>query len=259
MALQLNDKNPLVKKWQQFLNLQGFNCGEPSGNFDQKTFTATKNFQQYYNIQQTGEAGSITLGKAHQLGFNPEKEPGNDQIKSDKELLQWIKANLSGIMKQAVSGMPYTEDWLAGMCARETGFKIVSYINQGHDFNFICTNMKGDYGQRKGDPGPIYHGYGFWQIDIASYPDFVASGAWQDPLATAKQAVAVLNEKRNFLEYVEKQLSPIDFERAVTAAYNCGQGNVMKAIHNKSDFDCYTYHGDYSQEVFRYRGIYRML
>ncbi len=261
MALQLNDKSPLVKKWQQFLKAQGFLSAEPNGTFGPKTQQATRDFQKFYKIQATGIAGSLTLGKAHDLGFNPESEPQPPQLNSDQKMMKWIKDNLGAMIKGAVAGSVYTEDWLAGMCARETGFLFTRYANQGKSLAEINQLMKGDYGRRPGEPAKIYHGFGYWQIDIGSYPAFINSGKWTDPLETAKKAISVLNEKRDYLigRGWQQKISAADMERAVTAAYNCGQGNVDKALRNKVDIDTYTFHKDYSKEVFRYRGIYSKL
>ena len=124
MALQLNDNSPLVKKWQQFLKMQGFLSAEPNGIFGPKTQEATRAFQKFHGIQQTGVAGSVTLGKATELGFNPDSEPLPPQIKGDRQLMQWIKDNLGNIINRAIAGSTYTEDWLAGMCK---GNRILDY------------------------------------------------------------------------------------------------------------------------------------
>jgi hypothetical protein len=261
MGLQLHDKNPLVKKWQQFLKLQGFLTVIPNGVFGPKTLEATENFQRFYGISATGFAGSLTLGKAHDLGFNPDGEPQPPQLNSEQKMMLWVKDNLGKIIKQAVAGTAYTEDLLAGMCARETGFLFTRYVNQGKKFDEICLLMKGDYGKRKTDAVKKYHGFGFWQIDVDSFPDFVNSGRWKNALDTVKMAVTVLDQKRNFLIQKDwkQKLDTVMFERGVTAAYNCGQGNVDKALRNNRDVDYYTFAKDYSQEVFRYRAIYNKL
>ena len=88
MALQLNDTGALVKKWQQFLKAQLFFIDDPDGTFDQKTLEATKAFQKFYNIQQTGVAASLTLGKAYALGFNPDNEPQPPHINNDQKMMQ---------------------------------------------------------------------------------------------------------------------------------------------------------------------------
>lgn len=261
MAIQLNDNGPLVKKWQQFLKDQGFFSVEPNGNFGLKTQEATKAFQKFHGIQATGVVGSLTLGQAGSLGFNPDNEPKQPQLNSDQKMMKWIKDNLGETIRQSIAGSMYTEDWLAGMCARETGFLFSRFANQGFTFEQICPLMKGDFGKRPGEPQKIFHGFGFWQIDIGSFPAFVNSEKWKDPLETAKMAVKVLDGKKNFLQQKgwQQKLTPVMWERAITAAYNCGEGNVNKVLTNNLDVDSSTFSKDYSKEVFRYRSIYSNL
>lgn len=261
MALQLNDNGPLIRKWQQFLKDQGFFSAEPNGVFGPNTMDATKTFQQFYNIQQTGIAASLTLGKAYALGFNPENEPNLPHISSDQKMMQWIKDNLGVIITNAITNTTFTEDLLAGICARETGFLFTRYANQGFPFDHICFLMKGDYGKRKNDTVKQYHGFGFWQIDIGSFPAFISSGKWTNPVETAQMAVTVLEGKKNYLrkqDWYEK-VSATMKERSIAAAYNCGEGNVNKAFLKNLDVDFYTFSKDYSKEVFRYRNIYANL
>lgn len=260
MALKQNDKGPLVKKWQKFLIEQGFlkkTADAADGDFGPKTLKATKAFQSFHGLKPDGIAGSITFGKAYELGFNPDNEPALKTINTSVQLLAWIKENLGKFMRDAVSGSSFSEDLLAGIAARETGFLIIRYFNQGFGFGDIAQRMKGDYRKSEGR----YRGFGFWQIDIGSYPDFITSGKWKSPELTAKKAVSVLEEKKRYLESKGwgRRLGPEEFERAVTAAYNCGQGNVDKALSRGLDVDSYTYSKDYSAEVFRYRKIYRKL
>lgn len=260
MPLKQNDNSPLVKKWQQFLKTQNFFSVEPNGNFGPKTLEATKAFQQFHALQATGIVDDVTMNKATSLGFNANGQPPA-QLTGDQKMMKWIKDNLSGVINQAIAGTNYTEDWLAGMCARETGFLFLRYANQGRSFAEICPLMKGDFGQRKTDAEKIYHGFGFWQIDIASFPEFINAGKWTDPVETAKMAVKVLNEKKSYLKQKgwDQKLDPVMWERAITAAYNCGQGNVHKALTENKDVDCFTHQNNYSKEVFRYRGIYSTL
>lgn len=261
MALQLNDSGTLVKNWQKFLQKQGFLTATPDGDFGTITRDATKAFQKFYGIQQTGVAGSLTFGKAYSLGFNPDNEPPQPHINTDQKMMQWIKDNLGTTIKNAIASSEYTEDWLAGICARETGFLFTRYANQALPFDKICNLMKGDYGKRPTDAAKQYHGFGFWQIDIASFPSFINSGKWTDPGATAQMAVTILIGKAKFLKQKgwKAKLQGTMWERAVTAAYNCGEGNVNKALAANLDIDSYTFAKDYSKEVFRYRGIYQNL
>ena len=53
-----------IKKWQNFLNWAGFNCGTADGDFGMKTLDATKAFQKKVGIDPDGIVGSGTLAKA---------------------------------------------------------------------------------------------------------------------------------------------------------------------------------------------------
>lgn len=181
---------------------------------------------------------------------------------TERNILSWINNNLGSVMEQALAeakrGNPdllYTKDWLAAIAMRETGFLIARYAAQAKTPAQIHPLMRGDYSQRPGEKEKSYHGYGYWQIDIASYPAFVKSGDWKDPLKTCRKAIAVLEEKRLYLQQQFPSLAGEELARAVTAAYNSGQGNVAKAVRAGRDVDVYTHQKNYSAEVWRYREI----
>ena len=177
---------------------------------------------------------------------------------TEKETLRWIRDNLGTDIKTALKE-PYTMDWICAMCYRETGFLINRYVKGGHKPEFIHAQMKGDYSQRKGETKKQYHGYGYMQIDTGSYPEFIKSGAWRQPLAVFVKAVSVLEEKRIYLQKSFPLMVGDQLYRAITAAYNCGQGNVAKAIRQGFGVDHYTHQKNYSQEVWRMREVFRSL
>lgn len=185
---------------------------------------------------------------------------------TEREILSWIKNNLGDVIDKAIAeakkknpALLYTRDWLAAMAMRETGFKIAEFVKLGKKPEVIHTIMRGDYGQREGEKEKSYHGFGYWQIDIGSYPAFVKSGDWKDPFKTCCKAIAVLEEKRMFLAPKFPNLQGDSLCRAVTAAYNCGQGNVEKVLNKGLDIDARTYNKDYSAEVWRFRQIFNSL
>lgn len=175
---------------------------------------------------------------------------------TEKQILGWIKTNLAPVINKAIadSGTTlYTEDWLAAMAMREVNFLIARHAAK--PLAEVAKLMRGDYSQRKGETKPQYHGYGFWQIDIGSFPDFIKTGDWQDPYKCCMKAISVLEGKR---KYLQPKFPTLD-NRAITAAYNCGEGNVAKALKNGKDCDIYTHNKDYSKEVWRYRDIYNTI
>ena len=147
----------------------------------------------------------------------------------------------------------FTEDWLASIACRETGGIIVKYVNQGMTLVQICPLIEGDYTTNH------YHGYSFWQIDIRSFPDFISSGDWVDPTKAAIKAVDVLKGKKQALAHYAIGMSPIEADKAVIASYNCGEGNVIKALKNNLDVDYYTANQNYSTQVFEFRDVYKAL
>ncbi len=185
---------------------------------------------------------------------------------TERDILQWINVNLGPAIDKALvharEKFPnhlYTKDWLAGITMRETGFLIARYIKEKVKPETIHTLMRGDYGQRSGEKEKTYHGYGYPQIDIGSYPDFVKSGDWKDPFKVFLKAITVLEEKRLYLAPKFPNLQGDSLHRAITAAYNCGQGNVAKVLAAGQDIDARTYSKDYSREVWRFRAIFNSL
>lgn len=177
----------------------------------------------------------------------------------------WIKTNLGPVIREALDQNPgtrYTEDWLAAMAYREVHNIIERRlkVDPKTDLETMAPLMRGDYGIRRGETEKQYHGFSFWQIDVGSYPEFIAAGLWTDPIAAAKRAIKVLNEKSVYLwPRIGKTLSADTFNRAITAAYNCGQGNVNKAVKAGLPVDHYTHERNYSRMVWLYRAYYRTL
>lgn len=180
---------------------------------------------------------------------------------TEREAIGWINLNLGPVFRQALADRPvvYTDDWLGGLVYREVGILIHRYAPSGMSLAEMAPLMKGDYGKRPADPVARYHGYSFFQIDIASFPLFIASGDWKDPLASCRFAISVLEGKRRYLRDNFKNLKGEAMDRAVTAAYNCGEGNVAKVLRAGQDIDTRTHARDYSKMVWQYRAVYRGL
>jgi hypothetical protein len=185
---------------------------------------------------------------------------------NNTQILQWIKKNLASYINEAISSakstnsnLLYTEDWLGAITCRETGELIERYIPQGRSVLDMASLMHGDYSQRSHETKPQYHGFGFIQIDIDSFPSFVHSGDWKDPLKCYSMAISVLEGKRKYLQAHFPSLTGETLERAITAAYNSGEGSVSKCLHENIDIDSRTANHNYSKQVFEFREIYRTL
>lgn len=174
-------------------------------------------------------------------------------IKSNRDILQWIYDNLGELIRKCTDenykDTIYTESWIAGIICREVGFLILKYANKGLTKDEITLHMIGDSG----------HGRSYFQIDDRSYPDFVNSTPLSDVEAYCNKAIECLEEKRKYLEsknYTSNTMTTDEYEMAITCAYNCGQGNVVKALDKGRSPNVYTFNGDYGTAVMEYRGIY---
>ena len=190
---------------------------------------------------------------------------------TERQIMLWYKTNLQQAVEKAIAekkeknpALIYTADWLMAMAYRETWTLVNRYIQNKILFENVLPVVRGDYGRREGELEKQFHGFGFWQIDIGSFPEFVKSGDWKDPFKCCKKAIDVLEEKRQWLfgsgkRLIEKNYDVEFVHRCITAAYNCGQGNVFKAVNAKLGIDHYTHEKNYSQMVWKYRELYNSL
>jgi hypothetical protein len=148
--------------------------------------------------------------------------------------LDWIPAFI-----EAANDKNFPPEVLMGIASRETNME----------------NIKGDF------RGGIYHGYGICQIDIGSYPDWIKSGAWHNPIEGIKKGAEVLAEKRRRLANLAKandmDLSGVDLLQASIAAYNHGADGVYKDIHNGRTVDIGTTGHDYSRDVLARAEVFK--
>lgn len=180
------------------------------------------------------------------------------------QILFWIKKNLGPVMQIALAAarekntaLLYTEDHMGAIACRETGGLIARYPNA--PLSDVSSVMRGDFTQRKGETEKQHHGFGFWQADIGSFPVFVKSGDWKDPVKACKMAIAILEGKRVYLQSHFPGLEGDELARAITAAYNCGEGNVVKVLTAGQDIDSRTADHNYSKQVWEFRSIYNNL
>jgi hypothetical protein len=183
-----------------------------------------------------------------------------------RQILLWIHFNLLPHISKALEEkkktnphLIYTPDWLVGITFRETGGLINKYASVNTKPEVMHTLMRGDYSQRPGEKEKSYHGFGYTQIDIASFPKFVKSGDWKDPLKCYLMAIDVLEGKRKYIEPHSPKLKGDALHRAITAAYNCGEGNVAKVLVAGNDIDWRTTGHDYSKDVWQRRAFYQQI
>lgn len=102
-------------------------------------------------------------------------------------------------------------------------------------------NIMGDFTQRSGDSSPRHHGFGVWQRDCDAFD--VGPAYLKHVRRQAMDAANLL--AANFREFGRWD--------AAVAAYNCGPGNVQKALAAGSSVDRFTAGADYSGDVLATR------
>ncbi|MCK9541089.1 MAG: peptidoglycan-binding protein [Novosphingobium sp.] len=253
--VRLGTQGDDVKKWQSFLVKEGYVL-TIDGDFGSQTLAATLDWQEKNQLVIDGLVGPIVWAFVSSLPAK--KYP--QKLRTSKDILAWIQFHLEPFISISITlshtqDIKLTKDWLAAIACRETGHLILKYVNRGKTFEEVTKLMKGDY--RNGR----YNGFGYWQIDVGSYPDFTNSNDWKDPQKTCNKAAEVLIEKAVYLTQKDwKNILSVElFERAVTAAYNCGQKNVDRALRINKGVDYYTFNKDYSADVFYLRTQYKRL
>ncbi len=106
-------------------------------------------------------------------------------------------------------------------------------------------NIKGDF--RDG----IYHGYGVMQVDIGTAPEFCKAWTETDIEGSVDNGTKILNGKRQFL--AGKQITAL---QAIAAAYNTGEGNVLRSVTAHQDPDHTTTGGDYGKDVLARMAVF---
>lgn len=246
-----------VKDAQRLLNSHGFAL-EPDGYFGPVTATAAEKFQDARGLLADGIVGPLTWaalrGVAAPTGWIFEST-----YDADNQSLR-IMLSASGAYRGYIEGAAESHDLPAaliwGIGARESHW--------GTYFNPPGANGTGDYIHRRPRahrPGPLPpdglgYGRGLMQIDYDAH-EFARSGDWRDAGTNINYGARVLardwKTMRNWYPGEHKR----EVLRRATAAYNCGAGNVRKAVQYGRDVDYYTSHRNYSADVFGLAGWFQ--
>jgi hypothetical protein len=169
---------------------------------------------------------------------------------SETEILRFIRETYGGMIADAALKHRHRPEVLAGIVMRETNGGLSPLLDR-----------QGPEGRGDRDKQGRCHGHGLCQIDDRSFPEFCAGPDWKDPAKNIDMGAWVLSRKRAFLaaKTLGLRLTIDDLERASIAAYNAGEGRVLKAIELGRDIDSLTAHGDYALSVLRFAEQYLKL
>ena len=166
---------------------------------------------------------------------------------NETEILRHIRTAYGAMIVEAAAKHRHRPEVMAGIVMRETQGGLSPLLDR-----------PGPEGRGDRDTEGRYHGHGLCQIDDRSFPEFCAGPDWKDAAKNIEMGARVVGRKRAFLaaRTLGLKLTDDDLERAAIAAYNAGEGRVLKAIEQGRDPDSCTAHGDYAAAVLRYAELY---
>lgn len=121
-------------------------------------------------------------------------------------------------------------------------------------FIIVAIGMRESrWGTRLSPPGPGGtgdggHGRGIMQIDDRSFGVWLLTNNWTDPYTNVAKGTDILKAKMAYVQS-HSNLTGADLLEAAIAAYNTGEGNVVKSINAGMPPDTTTTGGDYSADV----------
>lgn len=168
----------------------------------------------------------------------------------ERESLRRIKKLYGAFITEAATGWHHRPEVLAGIMQRESEGGFSKLLDQ-----------PGPEGRGDKDKDGIYHGHGLCQIDDRWHKNFIDSGSWRDGRENILYGAQILAQKRRFLKVktIGFAIPDDELERAWIAAYNAGEGRVLKCLQQKEDPDICTAHGNYAREVLRLAELYRLI
>lgn len=112
-------------------------------------------------------------------------------------------------------------------------------------------------------PGPVGtgdggHGRGLMQVDDRSQIQWLAAANWRDAATNINKGAEILRGKVRYFQLASagagdpRPLKGDALWRAAVAAYNAGEGRVLKTLKAGQNPDSVTAHGDYGSAVLAY-------
>jgi peptidoglycan hydrolase-like protein with peptidoglycan-binding domain len=253
-----------VKELQTCLNRFGFKV-DVDGIFGNGTEASVQQFQADHNLTADGIVGQQTWAA---LEAAPPSDGSDDSTDSANDFPTTFSSDNAGLSAQFAAALKFKASINAS--AQRIGVPSVVIVGIGSRESGWGLSTKppgpagtGDFGKRKFPTalrtGPLPpdggFGRGLMQIDFDAF-EFARTGNWQDPDANINEGCSVLKSNLDLLGR-KTSLTGRDLLQAAVAAYNCGAGNVLKAIGENQDVDSFTAGKNYSADVLNRAGFFQ--
>lgn len=232
---------------------------QPDGYFGRETESALMRFQSERGLDTDGIAGprtwAVLLG--HPLSqtedvFETTYAADDPNFSLQLRELRKYKAPIAA----AAAHHGFAQALICGIGSRESAWGLaLKPVGPGGCGDFFKRSFPTPL--RRGPlPGDGGYGRGLMQIDFDAH-EFARTGKWQDPVENIRYGSGVLADCRAFFQR-RSNLTGVALLRAALAAYNCGPGNVLRALNSGLDVDYFTAHRNYSAETLNRAGFFRM-
>lgn len=175
-----------VKKWQRFLNDNGYNCGKVDGQFGGKTQAQTMLFQEANGLVDDGIVGKLTVKKAEEFGFEKQTE----YLRDVNELILHITATAEGTTVADIEKMHL-----------DKGYSYIGYhwlideegeAHEGRDESIIGAHVAG---YNVGTIGLAYIARGDDHVSNAKFGEYMTDKQKAGLIKKAKELMAKYNLK----------------------------------------------------------------
>jgi len=248
-----------VRELQGLLNGHGAGL-ETDGLFGRGTESAVERFQSEHGLVADGIAGRQTwaalLGTA---APDPDTTQETTYPRNDASLLEQLEAvkAYEEVVLEGASACLVEPSIVCGIGSRESHWGLLlDPPGPAGTGDTIRRSKRREW--RPGDLPPDGRGFGrgLMQIDYDAHL-FARGDEWQDPNKNILYGCTVLKQNVVVLKRKTDLAGPA-LLRAAVAAYNCGAGNVLKAVHNDRDVDYYTHGRDYSRDTLNRAGWFQI-
>ncbi len=248
-----------VRELQELLTQAGYELNA-DGLFGRETEMMVKRLQRDRGLDDDGivanrswaallDTGVPEVGDSLDTSYPRDHAPLNPQLELVDTYRTWIEegAQRTGVRPAIICGIGSREsDWGLGLTpAGPTGTG---------DRNPRSKSKPFRTGPLPPDGGGF--GRGLMQIDFDAH-EFARTGPWHQPEANIYYGCMVLKGSLSVIRR-RTDLEGVPQLRAGIAGYNCGAGNVLKALEQGRDVDYYTAHRDYSREVLNRAGWFHL-
>jgi Putative peptidoglycan binding domain/Transglycosylase SLT domain len=246
-----------VKKLQQLLIAAGYPVGN-DGCFGPNTHDAVIRFQRDRGLDDDGIVDAETWSELQGVpATSPPPSFPTNFLADHASLLEQNQAaeQYRSFIEQGANQHSFPTCLIVGIGSRESHWGLI-LKPRGPAGTGDTIRRPTPRAWRPDDLPPDGGGFGrgLMQIDYDAHP-FARGSEWKDPGNNILYGCKVLSQSQGYLKR-KTALRGQNLLRAAVAGYNCGAGNVRRAIELGHDVDYFTHGRDYSADVLNRTGFF---